>query len=458
MSRKIAQQKQTPLVLVSDRLPGSGRSRVAPSTAVWPLTLTVFILGFALVGGLIAWSAVAPLQGAVVAGGSFEVEGDARVVQHLEGGVVTELDIREGDTVEAGQVVMRLESERLDAQIGILENQMVGALARVARLQAEFEEADEIEFQPELRALVDRYPDLTAALESHTKLFRSNTESRDGEMGIFSERIGQFQRQLETIEARRTSLAEQLAIVQDEVADLRGLLDKQLIRKARYAARKEDEVELLRALSDLEGDAQETLQQIAEVSERRLQVRRQRDLQISEQLEAARMELFDLRQRLATTQAALDRLSIEAPISGRVVGLDINTIGAVVAAGEPLFRIVPENADMAVVARVSPADIDEIAIGQPVRLRLSAYSYRKVAPIEGYVRAVSADTFPGAGGQDYYEVDIRLTDTALNGHEDIVPVQGMPVQAMIATRELTVLTYLLDPIIGGLEIALRESG
>lgn len=440
-----------------DRLPDFRKAAKAPKTGVlWP-SLVVVVLGFGLIGGLGFWASVAPISSAVVAGGAFEVEGDAQVVQHLEGGIVTGLHVREGQTVAEGALIATIEDARTQAQHAILQNQLAAALARAARLEAEYLDQPDVDWPDELVRMVAETPDLGDHIASQGEIFRSNRTTDDGQIQILNERISQLSEQLAGFEERRSMLTIQRGLVQEELSDLSRLFEDGLVTRARLVARQEDVMELSALLSDAAAERQTVLQQIAEVREQQLQISRERKLQNADALQQAKEQVLDLRQRIAAAENIISRQRVTAPIAGRIVGFELNTIGAIVAPGQQILRIVPDTGEYIVVARVSPADIDEVAMGLPVRVRLSAYSYRKTPPVKGEVVHVSADSFfDDANGSSYFEVHVSVAAEVFHDIGLAGPVAGMPAQVMIETGEQTIMTYLLDPVIGGLEVALVE--
>ena len=215
-------------VMFADALPTEFKEKIIPPTSVSALGFWLLLFGVGLLGSLTVWASVAPIQSAVVAGGTFEVEGDLQVVEHLEGGIVREILVKEGDEVEAGQVIARLDRTRMDAQANIWRSQLVSALARDARLRAEFEQADKITPTPALAELIAQYPSYQEMLDTQNELFLSNISSDLGQVTILNERIGQLREQVAGIDDRQDKLTLQLNIVQAEVKDLEELFKKGL--------------------------------------------------------------------------------------------------------------------------------------------------------------------------------------------------------------------------------------
>ena len=439
------------------QMPNQGKKVVRPSTSISSLVLALVVFGFGLFGGLVYWSSIASIQGAVVASGTFEVDGDLQVVDHYDGGVITEIMVEEGDFVAAGEPLIQLDPVRIVAQIGILNNQLANALARQGRLDAQEIRSEAITFDEELLLLVQENPSFQSILDAQSELYSSLAKNDAGEILIFAERIDQLEEQLQGIDDQKSALETQLALVREDIASQMQLKENGLILSSTVIARQEDEVLITSNVTQTDSQRQGILQQIAEVRQRSLQVERERGAVIAEEQQLVTETIYDLRQRLDATQQLLDRLTIRAPMAGQVVGLTENTIGSSIAAGEEVMRIVPAGKDFVVEAQISTADVDEVHIGGDVRVRLSAYSFRKTPPINGVLSHVSADAFFNTTTESsYYRVKVEIPETEFADLPDVHALPGMPVQVMIATEEQTVMNYLLDPILGGLETAMVE--
>jgi len=430
---------------------------LSPPVKVRSLIFWMVFTGVALFGGFGSWAYFAPIQSAVIANGSFKVDGDLQVVQHLEGGIVRQIEVREGDRVTEGQVIAVLDDTGVQTRIGILNNRLAGTLSHGARLKAEFQQADKISFPNELTNILKNYPALDDVLEAQNALFLSNRKSDEGRIEILRNRIRQLSEQLAGIRERLRAQNEQLAMTSEEVEDLKELFDLGLTLKTRYVSRRLIESRLIGDIGQSEFNMQSVYQQIAEIEERILQVQRNRNLAIADGVQALTEEIIDIRQRLDLAREIAERLVIKAPISGRIVGFELNTIGEIIQPGQTILEIVPENSTYIVEARVSPSDIDEVFSGGTARVRLTSYSFRTTPPVEGVVSYVSAGSFfDTSSDQAFYRVNIEIDEMSLAELPNVQIIPGLPVQVMIATGELTVLTYILNPILSGLETAMLE--
>lgn len=447
---------QTPTLGVAN-----DRARVmahAPVRIRWLAALLVF-LGVGFFGGIGGWAALAPLRSAVIAPGAIKVAGDRLVVQHYEGGIIRHIHVREGSVVEEGELLLELDDTRAVATLGVLKNQLAGSLATSARLEAEFHGLDTVAIGPELEALLDEYPDMRGTVENEMDVFESNRRLTEGQIAILNDRIAQLEENVAGLGKRRDAFAGQLALIEEELVDLDVLLSKGLIPKPRILTRRREQTALMGDVSLAEAEILSVAQQITEFRERILQVRRDRLTQVSDARRLVKEQIFDLRQRIAANEDIARRHKVRAPSTGQVVGLQVNTIGEVIAPGQQLLEIVPGDADYVVEARVRPDDIDQVVSGSEARVRLTAFNFRTTPPVPARVTDVSADVFTDPVNETtYYRVDLILDQAAMDDLGIEVPtLPGMQAQVMISTGQQTVVDYVLGPIVGGLETALLES-
>lgn len=434
-----------------------GKMTKAP-TRIWPLTLALYVLGIGFFGGFGAWAAYGKIQGGVIAGGTFEVAGRLQSVDHLEGGIVEKIHVREGDLVEEGQLLVSLDRTRSDSLMKTLLGQLTGALARQARLKAEARGEAELVMTPELDRLMDVDQSFAAMVETQRELLSNTAVADSGEISIIEERILQAEQRLIGVEHRLEVFQEQLDLISEEARVLEDALEKGLALRTRVISMQQQEMSQKGRISDAMSEQQGILNQIAELKQQQFQIKRQRLQANANEMQLIDSEIVDLKQRVTALTDVIRRLDVRAPASGRIIGFDINTVGAVIDPGDQLMRIVPSDTDFVIRARVGTDDIDEIEMGNETRVRLSAYSFRKVAPVEGTVTYIAADAlFDQAAGVPYYEIEVNIEREILEALPGIAIVPGMPVQVMVATGEQTILTHLLDPVVGGLETAFVES-
>ncbi len=403
-------------------------------------------------GGLLAWSFLAPFEGAVVASGSVTVESEQKAVQHLEGGIVEAIHVREGDHVDAGTTLIELSGAQTRARLAALENRLAELAAREARLSAEAGETDTIKPRPELADL----PGLAARLDAQASLMQARRETRENTAGVLENRIHQLRTRAGGLRDQVAANQEEAAVIASEMADLQGLYKKGLAPRTRILA-------LQRGRSSLEGARAGLTSEIATTQVRIGETRIELDRLKSDFRETAMAELSEVRAEMSelieervVARDRLDRLVISAPGAGHVIGVRAHTVGGVISPGEPVMFIVPEDEALVATVRVSPADIDKVHPGQSARLRFSAFSQDETPEIEAEVLTVSADALTDeTSGLRYYEAVVAIPADALAaGQLELRP--GMPVEVMLQTGSRSVISYLFKPLSDATQRTFRE--
>ncbi|MEM8730819.1 MAG: HlyD family type I secretion periplasmic adaptor subunit [Pseudomonadota bacterium] len=427
----------------------------------WParLPLTIGVLAMVmLVGGVGGWSVGTTLSGAVIASASVKVESNRQVIQHPDGGVVRDIMVRDGDRVDAGDVLLRLDGRRLQSELTIAEGRLRGLAARRARLIAERSDAEQVIFPPDLVELAATDPETRGLIEGEATLFAARLEALQQQSGLLDEQNEQIASRIEGIEAQLDALDRQTGLVTRELASKRKLLDGGLAPASSVLA-------LERELAGIEGETGRLKAEISgqkgaitanEIERLRLwTVRREeatsaeRELQFNEiELDERRIELID----------RLSRMDLRAPVSGIFYESQIFAEQAVVQPAEPVMYIVPQDQPLIVSARVEAIDVADVHIGQDVALRFVAFNQNGREPSPGKVLRISADAITDqTTGASYYAVDIRPSPevaASLSADEELVP--GMPVEAYIRTRDRTALAYLAEPFTAFFARAFRE--
>lgn len=414
--------------------------------------LLVVLIGFV---GFLAWAALAPLDAGVTASGMVAVESKRKTIQHLNGGIVQDILVKDGDRVKKGQVLLRLERTQIEAQRLITRTQLVGAKAVQARLLAERTGAEAPSFDDPILAPKDD-PLVREAITTQMALFKTRRKAIDGQLSILDTAIRGLQQQIEGLQALEKGKAEQIRLLQDELDSLRTLFEKGYVPRNRI-------FELERAIADISsrrssdlsdiGRAQSTLN---ELRLRKLQLEQEFHKEVETQLADVQREAAILGERLMALDDELSRVEIRSPADGIVVGLSVHTIGGVIRAGEPILDLVPEGDPLIIEARIMPHLIERVAIGLPTLVRFVALD--KLNPVvQGEVTSVSADILTDKGtGQPYYAARITVPQEELLklNYERINP--GMPVDVVIKTGERSMLEYLLRPLLSHMFMALRE--
>lgn len=417
-------------------------------------------LGFGILlialGGFVLWSVTASLAIAVVAPGSVSIESFKRTVQHLEGGIVRELLVEDGDKVEAGDTLLVLSDTQARSQLEIARSQYLINRAMEARLLAEQEGAEMMVIPEDIKdADSPRMQQIIAVQQS---LFTARRQSLISTLESLDEQIIQMQEQIDGLEQRISVNTQRISSLRSEAEDFRslyreGLGDNQRLR------------ELERQVLQYEGDNAEFRANIAQLRSQISENRMQKEIQqqefqkeVGEQLREAQAQIAQAEEQIVSLSDQVERTVITAPVSGTVVGRQVHTVGAVIRGGDTIMDVVPSNDGFVVEARIPTRDIDNIYIGQFAEIRFSAFNQRLTDVIDGEVIHVSADSFEDeATGERYYRARVRVTEeghTQMNEHMQLL--SGMPAEVMIRTGERTFASYIAKPITDMLARALRE--
>lgn len=423
----------------------------------------VFIIGFG------TWAALAPLHSAAIAAGIIEADSSRKTIQHLEGGIVGRILVRDGQYVEAGETLIQLADTRPRTSLASLRGQYLNALARAARLTAERDGRDRVSYPPEL--LDARHdPVVEQAIAGQDRIFDTRKSLLNSRSDLIRQRIARVKEEIGGLDSQALSARKQSGLIRQELADMTVLYKKGLARKPRLLA-------LERELAQLEGRSGETAAQIAQAQ----QVIAESELnlmtlwndtqdEIATALRDTEVQVSQLREQLEAAADIMARTEIRAPEAGVVTALRVRTPGGVIAPGEPLLDLVPSDDRLVIKAQIRPDDIDRVRVGLPAQVRLTPFKQRLLPPLEGRVSYVSADhRVDDRSGQAYYAATIEVDDATLkydgnalsgkvsglvNGPQ-IVP--GMPAEIMIQTGETTVALYALAPILDSFNRAFREN-
>jgi len=412
-----------------------------------------------LVGGFGTWAVVSNIAGAIVASGKLEVDQNRQIVQHLDGGVVSEILVQEGDTVKVGQPLIRLDSTLLRSQQVIVEGQLFELMARRGRLEAERDSAETITFDPELLDIAAQQAEVADLLDGQQRLFLARSESVARETEQLEKRRGQIRSQIGGIKAQQGSLARQLELINQELESQQTLLDRGLAQASRVLNLQRNVANLEGSIGELaaneaqaEGRITEIDIEVLKLGSRRREdaITRLRDLQYRE------LELAEQRRSL---QQRLERLDITAPVSGIVYGMQVHTPRSVIRPADPVLYLVPQDRPLVIAARIETIHIDKIFLGQNVTMRFSALDQRQTPELFGTVTQISADAFEDQSGQiSFYRAEIILDEGEMAKLPDgTVLIPGMPVETYIRTRDRSPMAYLIKPLADYFNKAFRET-
>ncbi|GGY55437.1 HlyD family type I secretion periplasmic adaptor subunit [Bacterioplanes sanyensis] len=416
----------------------------------------VVIATFVFFGG---WAALAKLDGAAIGIGQVVTDSQNRVVQHLEGGVIAEVLVEDGDIVEQGDLLLRLSDTRARSELEIVESQLREIWGSEARLLAERAGSEAVSFPQELQEIADQ-PGVQAIIEGQRQVFAARRESYKSNIEIFQKRISALQKQIRGMTSMRDNLVGRIQSYEAEVEEWQDLYERQLADRIRLNEMRRELLRLQGERDSLESDIAKAEVEISSTRSEMTLKKEEYMEQVVTQLREAQQKKADLMARRISLADTLDRLDIRAPARGEVVGFKTRTIGAVIKPGDTIMEVVPNEQEFAIKARIQANDIDRVHAGLMADLRLSAFNFQAAHIIEAEVLRVSADAFTDEKtGEQYYEARLHVTEKGLATmkEQDMYFVPGMPAEVMIKTGERTVLHYLLGPVIRISEKAFREA-
>jgi membrane fusion protein, type I secretion system len=410
-----------------------------------------------LAGGFGGWASTVPISGALIAPGQVVVDSNVKKVQHPTGGVVGEVRVRDGDTVKAGDIVVRLDETVVKASLAIVVKTLNGLLARAARLEAEQRGADQIKFPAMLTDRADD-PEVRDVMASETKLFEVRVNGRAGQKSQLRERVLQLNEEIQGLAAQENAKDKEIALVEKELIGVRQLYDQRLIQISRLTTLERDSARLSGERAQYIASRAQAKGKITETELQIIQVDKDMVSEVSKDLRETNDKIGEFVERKVTAEDQLRRVDIRAPQSGMVLQSTVHTVGGVITAGDAIMMIVPQADDLSVEAKVNPQDIDKLQIGQKTLLRLSAFNQRTTPELNGTVTRVSADvTTEQRTGQTYYTIRVSLPPeevARLGGHNKLIP--GMPVEAFVQTGDRTMFSYLMKPLSDQLMRSFRE--
>ncbi len=404
--------------------------------------LIVLGITFGILG---TWGYLAPLDSAALAPGSVTVKSHSKTVQHLDGGIVKELLAKDGDIVKEGDILLRLDSTEVKAQLEILRGQLITLSAQLARLIAERDLKPSITFPGTLEDLSD--PRIVEARQGETQVFQARKSSYDGEISVLKQRINQLSSKIEGLKGQRASKQELMASYVDEVADLKAMLAQGFADKQRLRDIERNHALVTGDIASLTSDIASSEMQIGETKLQILQLQKKFQEEVAGKLSEVQAQLFDVSQRVTAMSDKVTRTDIKAPASGRVLGLSVHNIGGVITPGKPILDIVPQKEELIINAQVSPIDIDKVRNGLIAEVRFSAFKQALTPKVMGKVINLSADRLTDERtGNTYYQAQIELTPESYAKLRGLELVPGMPAEVFINTGERTVFEYLMQPI------------
>jgi HlyD family secretion protein len=410
-----------------------------------------------LVVGVGGWASTAEISGAVVAPGALVVDTNDKKVQHPTGGIVGELFVQEGDRVKAGDLLIKLDETVTRANLQIILGNLDENTARQARLEAERDEAREVEFPAELLARRTSDPKVAHLIAGEKKFFELRRAAAEGQKSQLRERVEQLKQEIEGLQSQLKSKIDEIALVEQELAGVTELWQKNLVPINRVMSLRRDVARITGEKGGLIGTIAQTRGKITETELQILAVDQQLRSDVAKELADVRGKVTELLERRVAAEDQLKRIDIRAPQDGIVHQLSVHTVGGVIAQGEPLMLIVPQSDSLMVEAKVPPNDIDQIRIGQEAMLRFSAFSQRTTPEVKGVVTRISADVVSDPKtNASFFTIRVAFSDEEAKRLGNVRLVAGMPVEAFVKTQSRTAMSYLVRPLHDQVMRAFRE--
>lgn len=406
--------------------------------------------------GFLGWAALAPLDKGVAVSGKVMVSGHRKVVQHPSGGIVERIDVRDGDKVAAGQVLIRLKETPLLGQAQSLRSQFYGSLASEARLNAERDGVASVSFPTELTALASE-PEVASNLALQRQLFDSRRQALLLDQQGIDESIAGAEAQLRGVRDSQASKVLQRTALAEQLQGLRELAREGYIPRNRLLDSERVYAQVLGSISEDYGRIGQLQRQVLEMRLKIRQLAQEYQKEVRTQLADTRVRTEDLRNRLASAEFELANSQLRAPVAGIVVGLDVFTEGGVIKPGQALMEIVPQGEPLLVEARVPVELADKVHAGLPVELMFSAFSQSTTPRVAGEVMLVSADRqVDERTDEPYYTLRAQVTEAGMAQLAGLQIRPGMPVEAFVRTGERSMLNYLFKPLLDRTHMALVE--
>lgn len=452
----------TSFIAFADRLgerisPRIASQELSPEALARP-TILFGVASIAVIFGIfVFWSAVAPLNSAAVTQGSVVLDSNKKTIQHLEGGIVDKIYVREGQYVEKGQPLIRLDETAAKARYELLKSQFIAYKAAESRLLAERDESTEITFNKEFLALEKTNEVVRDNLDSQRRLFESRRLNVQGKISVLHQKAEQSKREIEGLQAQQAAADEQIRLLGDELNGVRKLYADNNISKQRLRALEREEANITGQRGEYVAMISRAEQAIAQAEIEILNLKNEVQKEVVDNLRETQAQLADIEERIRASADTFQRILITAPLAGTITDLKVHTVGGVISPGSKIADIIPQDDKLIIEAKVQPQDIDVVRAGLTARVRLSAYKTRKVPPVDGIVRQVSADRFTDERtGQTYYLARIEVNEDQLRHLQGVALYPGMMADVLIVTGERTLLSYLFSPITDSFNNAFRE--
>ncbi|MCP1908039.1 HlyD family type I secretion membrane fusion protein [Bradyrhizobium sp. USDA 4501] len=428
----------------------------SPNDSIRKVAIAGWLIIAVFFGGIGTWAVSAPLNGAVVANAVVKVDGNRKSLQHLDGGIVKELHVREGDRVLAGDLLIVLDETQARAEHEVLTQQYAVLRATEVRLLTELDHGSQLVMPPDLKARSDD-PYFKSVWNGQVSQFDSRRASLKGQRSVVREKINQLGSQIVGSEAQVKSFTNQIDSVRKEAKDIAPLVERGLIARPRILQLERTAYGLEGQIADANANIAKARQAIAEQEQQIAQFDNDRMTDVTKDLRDTQAKLLEVIPKATNAKAVLGRMEIRAPYTGRVVGLSVFSVGGVIQRGDKILDIVPDEDSLTIEAQVAVEDISDVHPNTRAEVHLTAYKQRIVPIIHGDVIQVSADrlTDPKTNNP-YYTAFVRIDQDELATMPNIRLYPGMPATVMIPTIQRTAFDYIVGPLVMSFNHAFRQ--
>jgi HlyD family secretion protein len=408
------------------------------------------LLGFTailmLAGITLGWGAWTEISGAVIAPGKLVVDSNVKKVQHPTGGVVGTINVKDGDSVKKGDVVVRLDETQARANLAIVTKALDEMDARRARLEAERDGADKVAFPADLAARRNE-PEVAQAMASEQRLFELRRSAREGQKAQLLEQIDQLGQQIVGNDEQVAAKTKENEWNQQELGGIRTLWKQNLVPFNRVTTLERDSARLQGERGALTASIAQAKGRISEIKLKILQIDEDLRTEVGKELAEIRGKRAEFTERRVAAEDQLKRIDLTAPQDGRIFQQAVHTIGGVIQAGEVLMLVVPDSDELIIEAKVVPQDVDQLHVGQQAIVQFGAFNRRTTPELNGEVIGIGADiTQDDKRNEAFYAVRIRISDREMARLDGLQPMAGMPVEVFIRTSQRTVVSYLTKPM------------
>ena len=402
------------------------------------------------------WASIAPIDSAAIAQGYLVLDNKRKKIQHLEGGIVSKIYVKDGDVVEEGQKLLLLDQTSTKARLDLYMNKFIVARAARARLVAERDGKEHIDFPEDLLELAKTDQTVRESLQSQQQIFSSRRKNTQGQTAILNQKIAQYNEEIQGLRAQERSATQQISLLNEEINVVRTLLKQGNAMKPRLLALERQSAALMGQRGEYRATISRAEQSIAESRINIINLQNDFMKEVVAELKDTQVQISELEEQIRASDDTFKRINIVANTSGVITNLKVFTEGGVITPGETLMEIVPYD-DLVVEARVNPQDIDVVHPGLEALVRLTAYKSREIPPLMGKLEHVSADRLEDERtGMPYYLARVRIPQENIDEYEELKPQAGMPADVLIVTGSRTMVQYVLDPLSASFRHAFRE--